>query len=239
VDSTDYRYLVCVGYAKAIDAVYKDGVLVATSAYSVVRSIVNGRLYTLIDFTSTQGSSDITCDAQGYETVGDGTGSLIEDPPDMLKHLLDNFVYADYTSGTWLSGDAPVDTSSFATTFFSGRGYKASAYIAEKRKAIDIITDFLTSFEAKAYWTPDGEIALAVENFNAFSYETTNVLREGDLLNVQSSWPSADVVDEIRANYAYNPVLGDFGQQLRVIDRSTGEDAPEDLDLPYSPSFVL
>jgi hypothetical protein len=239
VDPTDFRYLVCVGWAKSVDYVYKDGALVASSAYSITHPIVNGRTYTLIDFTATQGDSVITCDVKGYEEIGDGSGDLIEDPTDVLQHLLDNFVYYDYTTGNWDSGWAPVDSATFGTQFFQARGYKASVYISEKRKALDIINDFLATFEMKGYWTVNGELALAVEDFTTFSYVTDHIVRESDLVNIQSSWPSADVVDEIKASYSYNPALGDYSQQLRVVDPLTGEDAPEELELPYSPSFIL
>jgi hypothetical protein len=240
VDPTTFQYLVCVGYAKSVDYVYKDGALVASSGYSITHPIVNGRVYTVIDFTTDQGSSIITCDVKGYESVGDGSGTLIEDPPAVLQHLLLNFVYNNYTVGNWATlGNEPIDATTFGTTFFSSRNYKASVYIADKRKALDIINDFLSTFEMKGYWTTEGKLALAVEDFTSFSYVTGNVIRESDISNIISSWPSADVVDEIKASYSYNPASGSYSQQLRVVDPTTGEDAPEELELPYSPSFIL
>lgn len=239
VDSSGFRYLVCAGRAKAIDAVYKDGVIVSASNYTVTYPVVNGRTYTLIDFTSTQGSSAITCDAQGYDSVGDGTGTLLTDPAVVAKHLLVNWIYGDWMTGAWLSDStAPVDTTSFGTTFFSDRGYQASVYISTKRRGVDVLNDLLKSFEAKACWTPDGKIALKVEDFTAWSYATDLVLREDELGGWDLSYPVAQLVDRIEMKYASTPTAG-YTQRLAVSDLGTGEQAPEEIELPYSPAFYL
>lgn len=238
VDAAGFRYLVCGGWAKAVDTVYKDGVAVAASAYAITHPIVNGRQYTLIDFTSTQGTSAITCDAQGYETVGDGTGTLIEDPADIMEHLLSNWVFGDYRSGAWLSTAAIIDATSFATTFFSDRGYKGSVYVNVKRRGIDVLNDLLKSFEAKACWTPDGKVALKVEDVTAWSYVTDHVLREDEQASPSYTFPTAQLVDEVEAEWAATPT-GGFTQTLAVKDLATGEDAPEEIQLPFSPAFFL
>ena len=242
VDTGGFRYLVCAGWAKAVDTVYKDGTPVAAADYAITHPVVNGRTYTLIDFTATQGDTAvITCDAQGYETVGDGSGTLIVDPPTILKHLLVNWIYGDYKTGAWLADStAPVDTTSFGTTFFSTRGYQSSVYISgTKKKGLEVVNDFLKSFEAKAYWTTTGKIALAVEDFTSWSYVTGYVVTETDDVGGWSLvYPTANLVDEIEAQYGQTPT-GGYQQKLSVKDLSTGENAPESLDLPYSAAFFL
>lgn len=240
VDATGFRYLVCAGRALAIDTVYKDGVPVAASSYSISYPIVNGRQVTLIDFTATQGSSTITCDAQGYDTVGDGTGTLIEDPAAVIQHLLVNWIYGDWRSGPWLStSSAPVDTTSFGTTFFSDRGYKASVYIGgTKRQGLTILNELLKSFEARACWTPEGKIALVVEDFTSWSYATAQVLREKDCTDWSLLFPVAQIVDEIEARWAQTPTAG-YTERLNVKDLGTGEGAPDEIELPYSPAHLL
>src|SRR3972149_2549572 len=39
-----------------------------------------------------------TADPQGYDTNGDGTGTLIEDPPDVLAHLVSNWILGNWRS---------------------------------------------------------------------------------------------------------------------------------------------
>ncbi len=53
-------------------------------------------------------SDEVTCTAKGIETAGDGTGTLIENPADVLKHILVELLGFD--EGTF------VDIDSFAAT---------------------------------------------------------------------------------------------------------------------------
>lgn len=242
VDQSGFRYLVCAGRAKAVTGVYKDGALVASSGYSITYPLVNGRRYTLIDFTTTQGTSAITCDAQGYESVGDGTGTLITDPPTVLKHLLVNWIYGDYKDGAWLSDStAPVDTTSFGTTFFSDRSAQASLYIATRRRGQDIVNDVLKSFEARAYWLSNGKIAFAVEDFTAWAYAST-IIRQTDIMGDPPGWgltyDTANLLDSVTAQWSSVP-NGGYQQSLRVADLRTSEQAPEEIELPVSPAFLL
>jgi len=240
VDSGGFRYLVAAGWLKSVDTVYKDGTPVPAADYAITHPVVNGRLYTLIDFVANQGASTITCDVQGYETVGDGTGTLITDPPTVLAHILHNWIYGDYRSGAWLTNTAPVDAASFAaaTAFYSARGYEASGYFATKRTGLSVVNDFLRSFEQKAYWSTDGKIALFVEDFTAWSYVTDLVLPEDSIDGWQLAYPTTDLVDEVEARYAQTPT-GGFTQTLSVKDLGTGEDALEPLELPNSGAAFL
>lgn len=240
VDSGGFRYLVAAGWLKAVDTVYKDGTPVAASGYTITHPTVNGRVYTLVDFTTTQGTSVITCDAQGYETVGDGTGTLITDPAVIAKHVLVNWIWGDYKAGAWLAdATAPVDTTSFGTTFFADRGYQSSVYVSSaKRRGLDVVNDFLKSFEARACWTPAGKVALKIEDFTSWAYVTDLVLREDEVQGWSLGYPVGNLVDEVEAQYAQTPT-GGYTQTLKVKDLGTGEDAPESVELPYSAAFFL
>jgi len=240
VDQAGFRYLVCAGWAKSIDAVYKDGASVLSSAYAVSHPVVNGRLYTVLDFTSTQGTSDITCDMQGLEDVGDGTGDPITDPAAIAKHVLVNFIYGDWKNGAWLvDATAPIDTTSFGTTFFSQRGTQSSLYIGVKRRGQDVVNDLLSSFEAKAYWTFDGKLALAIEDYTSWHYVTDFVLRQEEIGGWTLTEPVAELVDRIEIDYGLEASSGSYQQKLSVVDLVVGEDAPDKLQLPYTPAFLL
>jgi len=240
VDSGGFRYLVAGGWLKAIDTVYKDGTPVAAADYTVTHPTVNGRVYTPIDFTATQGTSVITCDAQGYEATGDGTGTLITDPAAIGIHVLTNWIYGDYKAGAWLAAStAPVDTTSWGTTFFSDRGYQASLYISSaKRTGLAVVNDLLKSFEAKACWTTAGKIALKVEDFTSWAYVTDLILREDEMQGWSLGYPVGNLIDEVEAQYALTPT-GGYQQTLKVKDLGTGENAPEALDLPYTSAVFL
>jgi hypothetical protein len=243
VDSAGFRYLVCAGWAVAVDKVYADGVPVSPSAYSVTRPVVNGRLYTLVDFVADPGSSvTIGADVRGYESVGDGTGTLITDPGDVIKHGLANFIYNDYRSGPWLpDSSAPIDAASFARAkaFFSARGYQVSKCVKTKVRGQDFVNEILASNEAKACWTAAGNIALKVEDFTSFEYETVFVIPEDEVQDFVLPYPTGDLVDEINAEYGLVPATGTYSQKLTVKDFVTGETAPDSIQLPASPAFIL
>jgi len=237
VDQAGARYLVGAGWITSVDPVYVDGTAVDSTNYTISRPVINGRQFTVIDFTSSQGDSTVTCDVEGYDSDGDGGGTLITDPPSIAKHALLNWIYGDYRSGAWITS-GPVDATTFGTTFFSARGYEASLYVGAKRSGMEVLNDFLVSFEAKAYWTLDGDIALGIEDFTSSSLSTTHVLREDELAGWTLRYPTVNLVDRIEAEYAAYPT-GSYAQYLNVKDLDTGEEAPEALQLPYSPCFML
>lgn len=241
VDKSGFVYLLAAGWLKSVDTVYKDGTPVSTSSYAITHPVVNGRRYTCIDFTSDQGSSSITADVQGYETVGDGTGTLITDPAAIAQHVLVNWIYGDYRSGAWLAtATAPVDTTSFGTTFFSDRGYSSSVYVGTLRRGKDLLNDLAKSMGARLAWTADGKVALKVLDWTSWGYVSDpRILRENDLRGFQLKGGVADLIDSLEGRFAYVPSSGSFAQTLKVKDLGTNEQAPDSIELPYSGSFWL
>jgi hypothetical protein len=238
VDTLAFRYLVCVGRAKAVDVVYADGVPVTgwTASYPQV----NGRQYTVVTFATSQADAAISADVQGYDATGDGSGSLLEDPATVLKHLLVNFIYGDWKSGAWLAdATAPVDTTSFATTYFSDRGYKVSKRIARVRKGVDLVNEFLSSLEARACWTWGGKIMLRVEDPAVTSiYATGLLLKMPDLVGWNFTYGTGTLIDRVDADWAFDETADTYMQALQARDVSLTEEAPDSVSLPWSPSFV-
>lgn len=238
VDSLLFKYVVGVGALKAVDRVYVDGVPVAGWTASTVT--VNGRLLTIVTFTATQGTATITADVQGLTTVSDGSGTLIEDPPTVLKYLLVQFVYNDWKAGAWLADStAPIDTTTFGITYFSQRGAKASMRLAEKRQGLSAVNECLSSWEAKAFWTTAGKIALKVEDPTSFAYADDPFLRAEDESSWSSRYPTADLIDRLVADWLPDASAGGYRQSLEVRDVSLTEEAPDALDLPWSPAFMV
>jgi hypothetical protein len=116
-DDTGWNYAVCLGWAKSVNRVYKNGTLQTVSTdYTVAYPIIGGAQLTAILFTSAPGETAvITADVEGYETVGNGSGELILNPVDQILHALTNFGFNDYRFGPWLDpGTTPLDLASFA-----------------------------------------------------------------------------------------------------------------------------
>ena len=243
VDQSGFRYLLAAGSLLAVDKVYADGISVAAAGYSVTTPTVNGRTYTLIDFTADQGDAVITADVRGYYVTGDEGPALISSPSMILWHFLTNWVYGTYRAGAWLDySSMPIDvdgTFGAYVLFWSLRGSQGSLYVGTRRRGIDVLNDQLISHEAKAYWSLDGKVAYAIEDFTAWAYVTDAILREDEVNGLDVSYPVSGLVDSLTGKYGPSAVAGSYAQQLSVKDLSTGEGVPDDVDLPASPAFVL
>lgn len=251
VDTVNWRYVVCLGRAKEITRVYDDAVRVTTWATAYVT--VNGRLYTVIDSTVDRGTSVVTCDILGYETVGDGTGTLMDEPTDQIKHLLVNFVYNEpprVTSGGSLlwraDSEAPVSTGDWSTTkTFLAKllpvGYKGSIYLTGQNTGIDVLNNWCQSHEVKAFWTNNGNIAIRPDD------QTTTALYLDD---PWLRWETDDIGDSftplylsnnttkrVTAQYSYVPARNRFGQTLECSEPSVATEVTESLEMPYGPNY--
>jgi hypothetical protein len=240
VDITGCRYMVCAGRAKTVLSVFVDKVPV-TSGYSITYPVVNGRVYTLIVFTTTQGEAVITADIEGYETVGDGSGALIENPAEQLQHLLVNWIWGDYKTGAWLSAStAPVDTTLFsaAATFLSNRGYKGSRVLggqSTQQTGLSALEEWCSSLQCQPLWRNNGKLMIKFENPAANPYPAITLDGDRHVVafgGLRSS--SQDLMDRVNLQYLYDHVEGQYTQTLEVRDPSLTHEIPDSLELPWS-----
>lgn len=237
VDITGCRYLVCAGWAKSVTTVFADGL--ATSGYSITHPLVGGRVYTVIDFTTTQGEAEITADIDGYETVGDGTGTLIENPADQLLHFLVNFVWGDYKTGAWLSSStAPVDTTLFtaAAAFLTARGYKGSRVLggrSEPQQGLAALEQWCASVQACPFWRNNGKLAVKFPNPAASPYPAAVI--DSAQMNLDGLvYSSQDLVDRVAVSYLFDHVQEQFTQTLEVRDPGLPHEIGDSLELPWA-----
>lgn len=240
VDQVGFRYGIAAGHLKAVPRVLVDKIQV-TSGFSIVYPVVGGRVYTLVKFDSSQGDKQVTVDAQGYETVGDGSGTLITNPMDELIHLLVNWIIGDYKNGPWLSSStAPIDAAraAAAATFLGNRGHKGSRYIAgEKRgKGKQIVDEWLNSFKCRAFWSNLGKIVFRFED-----HATPNVYVDNpwlkwskDLGALKLRYDTQQRIDRVAGSYCRNEVQGDYTQSLEVRHPWMTKDAPDSLEMAWS-----
>ena len=246
VDSVLNRYLVCYGWAKSVDRVFADGVFVSTG-YTVDHPVVNGRQYTVVTFTTAQGNKAITADVQGYETVGDGSGTLIEVPSDQIKHLLVNWIYGDYKTGAWLAdASAPVDTTWFATAaaFLNVYAIKGSRRIfGEQQRGQDAFEEWCNSTpRLMPFITQAGKLALRADDHrgSGFAYLDDPWLREDkhELAFSGVTNPTTQIIDRVSIRYLRNDAADDFVQSLEVRDPGVTKEAPDSLELPWSAAYL-
>lgn len=245
VDTVNFRYLVCLGIAKAVDNVYKDEAIQAPSAYAVEYPIINGRQFTVVNFTSDPGEdAAITADVQGYESVGDGSGTVLINPAEQVEHGLTNFVYGDYQSGSWIdSSTAPIDQITLANvrTFMGDEveGYEGAIYLDGKNPITGstFVNTWLKTWEMRAFWTNDGKIGFAF-----FDHRLLTLQNEANRVRwdyhvsggERLSYDVTSLVTRIVGRYLQDSVENKFLETLEVRDEFAGlDDVMESLDMTY------
>lgn len=232
VDTVGFRYLVAIGYVTPI-RVYKNGVL-SVSAYTVTHVTVNGRPYTLIDFTVDQTTGVITVDAYGYETVGDGTGTYILSPVDELNHWLDHFVYNDSCgsgwTGTWPSITSLCSVQKFASantrlaTAAGGAGYIGAIYVGDTVTALDVLNQWGADNEMKLYWRATGKLAVGMDDpspAGSTVYVSDPWLRypaDFEAQRLALDFDSSDLLDSVIVQTSKVVALDRYMQQIEVFD---------------------
>jgi len=162
----------------------------------------NGRRYTVIyargpsSWLATDGRIPITLNLCGYETVGDGTGSMIDSLALQVQHFLTNFVFSEYEDGNWnaiptVNSYSVLKSGTFSTvkTVSEARvsgGHKGAWMLAHDGSAPnlrDVLADLCRSgdFDLGQNW--DGQIIASMVNASSSSVadwtDLINVLQDG------------------------------------------------------------
>jgi len=247
VDNSGFRYLISYGRISSLDAVYVDGVLEAAANYALTYVETNGRSWSLVDFTSDQGATaDITVDCEGFETNGDGSsGAVIVNPATQLEHLLTNFVFGTWMTGSWLTtASYPINETYVAEveTYLSDKGIaKGSRVIPGSRKGIDVLNEWCSQFQVASFWTYAGKLAIRVDDHTTTGYVSAPHFRQEISPEPEAravTFSSRELVDEVRTEYIYSAADGDFQKQLTVKDGSKGHNAAESISLEWRESVA-
>ncbi len=244
IDKTGYRYLVSLGYTN-VRRVYGDGSIISVSDYAITHPTINGNDVTLVDFTDSSHDGEvITVDLDGYDTDGDGGGTIIENPVTQLEYLMENFIFGDWRSGSWLTSQAPIADTELTTaeTFATTEAYEGAIYVAgDQVQASEVVNNWLKSWEARAFWTRDGELAPLF-----LDHSPTAIYKDGD------SWLRHERDDmgfthrqnvegrtsRISIRYVKNSVDDQLKQTIEVRDLSIDKENADSLDMEYGPAKV-
>jgi len=82
--------------------------------------------------TVTSSLSDITCDVEGVESVGDGSGTLLENPADIIEDIMLNRL-------GFLAGDLDATSFAAAVTALSDRGAKFGFALTESIDGLELL----------------------------------------------------------------------------------------------------
>jgi hypothetical protein len=178
VDNTSgaKKFLIARHAVKSILGVYVNkpssgsALLTEGANYTAVPAgVLLGQRMAWIQFTDAQFTSsvvdtggvvgDVRVNVQGAETVGDGSGTLITNPIDVLEHFMGRYV-----------GNPSVDATSFnvARSVCLSRGYTVRGGYVGKKSTANALSEFARSFNLLLFIDKLGN--LAVNLFDPSSY---------------------------------------------------------------------
>lgn len=237
VDKTRNRYLLSRWRLKDVPRVYVAG-SPQSSGYSVEHLVHFGRLYTFLTFTENKGASPVTADVHGYETVGDGSGTLIENPAEQIAHALTHSVLSRHSFGDWPAQDARIDSAylTAAAAFFTRKGMKGSVYVSDKMIGHALLAQWMKTWDAVAFWSTDGKLRFAVDEHVVDVYPD-EVFRQNSH-DVQGSFrqpQERDVLGSVKVSFVHSATTGNYINFLDVRNPSSVEqDAEDSLEMRWA-----
>jgi hypothetical protein len=239
VDTVGGRYLFSRGVCKSggPDRVYEDDVL-TVAAYTRSVVVVNGKHYTLIDFT-TPPAADVVITADGYGLTEEGTtgGTLISNPIDVIDNFVTNFVLRSHKTGAYTALDSHFDSATWATMSAGATafGIVAGADFSEPGTVRDLLKKFLDQFRIRAWFTPAGALAIAPWDHSLGSataddiYPSTHLTQDDDVADSFKLSFTRRVFQAVIAKW--QTVRGRSGHQWEARDQSVLTPATLPLDL--------
>jgi hypothetical protein len=243
VDTVGYRYLVSLGHMNSVPTVYKNGVTVA-SGYSIVNVTVNGKLWTLIDFTTDQADATITCEVEGLTDAYDGSGSLLTNPVAQLRQFLTLFVFNNWAGGPYPT-TTRIDEDSFSTVqaILEERSTGGALRLGggeTTQRALTVLENWCAGFGCYPYWTLEGKLALGLLPWEpAGDYPDTLIkqsqLHEPPRIQLNTN----QLCREVEFSHLYGDADGKYFRSIRVQDTTVAERVTLAREHPYGPSKVI
>ena len=230
-----YRYVAAHGDIKSVTAVYRYGVKLAASAYTVRKVNYVSQIFTVIDFTTDQRDSDrasereITWDGDGWTSNGTATGNSLTNPSDQYQAFLE-------------SQGLSVGSASFTTakTEFTSRNVTGAMIFVDRGETLrQVVGHTAKSYNLTTYTLPSG--AIAVTATGAVRTAPLGTLIEVDEAKVArggfSLMSSPRLASEVVYRYAYNGVRREFEKTdfLRDLrqEAKLGERIRIEEEMPY------
>lgn len=234
VDSTNDWFLVSYGRVKTVYRTFRDGAE-ATDDFTLEYKNVNGKFISIVRDTSgtSTATSEVTCDLDGFENVGDGSGTYIPNPATQLEHFLTNFTFGawptdnDPTSSLqdWLSVTSfPISEANFTETkgFLSDRNLEGSKIITTSDTPLDVINAFCQEYQVSPMWSSAWEIGVRPIPISSTTiYLDDAHVRPKDVLSKITMRPLInEMINRVTVNYLYNEAGAEYAKQMRVADAS-------------------
>ncbi len=219
VSATKRRFLIAGHAIKSIDTVYATtpgrGTLTLTpvtdyTAYTA--GFINGKRYAFIELAGTSFDNkvvdtagnlgEVTVNVNGKTTAEDGTGTLLTNPIDVLKDVLNIHL-----------GSPPINADKFAqaVNVAASRGYNAAGGYVLEKGTDQFLKELLDSFSIRLFPDSDGNVSVDIYEPSG-PFDVIKTILEGrDIL--ENSWnldfsssvqgaEDAKIINEV--NYIYN-----------------------------------
>lgn len=218
-----FKYLVARHICKSILNVYRYGVRLDPSTYTVTTGVVDGYEMTFLEFAEDQRDEDrsneieITVDVQGITRDGLSTGILISNPIEQLKHYLTNF------AGVL---EANFSATHYQNTFdnFQSAAYLGAWAIIEDTTHEEVINQFNESFNSSLFLTRYGLYApfySHIDDLTDIEVANVRLSDQDDILKESFEiYPIEDVASRLQYNYQWNYLGEYFERQPDLISTS-------------------
>jgi hypothetical protein len=235
------------GWLYSIERVFAEKTPKLPATYTLSHPKVNAEQWTILTFSPPLSpvTAVVTIDCSGYESVGDGTGSMIYDPMAQLVWRLANLCWAQ-TNALWADGSAaPIDLASAAlvtarhATLCVGGPYRGTRLIAgdsmdSAPTGRQELESFCKQFHAAGFFDYDGKVHFVVENAHETAYVATEPIVESDVDDY--SFEKADWRSCRRVDVQYGAQAGGQTVTLSILDPSGDMPGTETLSLDLVPS---
>lgn len=230
---TSFKYLVARHACKSVVNVYRYGILLDPSAYTVLEAAVDGQTMTFVEFTTDQRDPErvdeieITADVRGITNTGLSSGTLIENAVEQLRHYLLN--YAACTSGELSATHFGNASDNALEASYSG----AFALVGEAPTHEEVINRFCESFNMRFFVTRDGLFApflFYIDDLSDVVAATTFVSDQNDILRDSFEIFSSDrVASRLQYNSSYQWVKDYFEHQPDYISANQETELGQDI----------
>jgi len=205
-DTVGFKYNVAGHACKDVMNVYQkdyDGTVVKLTGggvdYAWSNVAFDGDYICEIDMVVDQSDYIITCDVQGVETAGDGTGTLYTDPIDELEHFIT----------TWLNTNSIyINDTSFAAAkvITLARSWTFGGMIEGVITGKNIVNQMCNEMLASYFFNTNGEFCLDIFSLSDTKTGLTNYDDQDDVLrNSLRIEPEVDgLANKIKYWFKYN-----------------------------------
>lgn len=247
VDNSGFRYVISLGQINSLDAVYVDGVESASSNWALVNVVVNGRCWSLVDFTSDQGDAVVTVDCTG---ISSGEAN----PATQLEHFLTNFVFGDWPSSPGFLQTCPsyldpadfdIDEAFFdeVETYFTDKQTASGGrVITSETTGLAVLEEWCAQHQVHAFWTYGGKIAIRADDHTVTDIYTVDAFYRQELSPepefLEVTYNARDLVSEVRTQYLYDHAASGFERQLTVVNPDAAVSSPVTLAMNWRESAI-